>query len=86
MLKKYLIPSSVMFGLLALLLPASGVAKELAACQAQTDIDSWCSLALVQLRPTQLAVGMLRVEDEVAKLGHKDNRSLQKYAKKSKSQ
>jgi len=75
MLKKILFATAFIFPLLA-------HGKEIAPCQAQTPIQSWCMIAIDQLRPTQTAVGMLRVEDTVQKLRGKDTAALQKYAKK----
>ncbi|WP_035853789.1 ParB-like protein [Deefgea rivuli] len=66
----------------ALFLPLYVGAKELPPCQAQTAVDSWCTLPLAELHPTQPAVGMLRVEDTIQKLRGKSTAALQKYAKK----
>lgn len=65
-----------------LVFPLFAHGKQIAPCQTDTMIQSWCMIAIDQLRPTQTAVGMLRVEDTVQKLRGKDTAALQKYAKK----
>lgn len=63
-----------------LLLPALGWAAE--PCSVQSKVGDSCDLPITALRPTQGGVGLLQVEDEVAKLGKATPKQLAKIIKK----
>lgn len=71
-----------LFFLLPLIVGVSSSAANESKCDAQTSIGSWCRIDLMLLRPTQPAVGMIQVMQDIEHLKKYTPKKLEKYVRK----